>query len=437
MHRKISEYIYDYLKKDNSHILCIDGARQIGKTYIIREVGTKLFENYAEINLADDFIGDKYFANVNSLDSFYLALGSVAGEKLKNRDNTLVFLDEIQVYPALFSLLKTINRDNRYKYICSGSEFGITIKRCDFIPMGSIIEKKMYPMDFEEFLLANSVGENVIHYLKDCYEKRKEVKGSIHERIMRLFKLYLLIGGMPGAVKEYFDSRNIYKVRELQNDLIRQYGDNASKYDQTNRLKIKRIYDLIPSNIENKVKRLKFKDIEGKESDRYLTYVDEFDYLLSSGIALGAKGISEPRFPLVQSSNKNLIKLYMNDVGLLTSLLYKTNTLAILNDMANVNLGAVYETVVAEELLSHDHQLFYYDRRNVGEVDFLIDNFNTLSVLSLEIKSGKDCRNARALPKLVSNGNNLIKDGYVLSNDNKICQDGKICYLPIYDIMFI
>ncbi len=425
------------IKKDNSYILCIDGARQIGKTYIIREVGTKLFENYVEINLADDFIGDKYFANVNSLDSFYLVLGSVAGEKLKNRDDTLVFLDEIQVYPALFSLLKAINKDNRYKYICGGSELGITIRRCDFIPMGSIIEKKMYPMDFEEFLLANSVGKNVIDYLKDCYEKKKEVKESIHKRIMQLFKLYLLIGGMPGAVKEYLNSKNIYKVRELQNDLIRQYGDDASKYDHVNRLKIKRIYDLIPSNIENKVKRLKFKDIEGKESDRYSTYVDEFDYLLSSLIALGAKAISEPRFPLMQSSNKNLIKLYMNDVGLLTSLLYKTNTNAILNDMTNVNLGVVYETVVAEELLSHDHQLFYYDRRNVGEVDFLVDNFDTLSVLPLEIKSGKDYRNARALPKLVSNENDLIKDGYVLSNNNKVSQDGKICYLPIYGIMFI
>lgn len=436
MYRKITPYLNEYLENDHDYILCIDGARQTGKTYIIKELASSHFKNYIEINMVNDKAGNRIFEKINTVSSFYLALGSIAGAKLGNKRDTIVFLDEIQVYPELFTLLKQLKIDDRYKYICSGSELGIALGKTTSIPMGSILEKKMYPLDFEEFLLANSLSADVISHAKECFEKHIQIEKFLHNRIFELFKTYLLIGGMPAAVKEFLESENIVKVREIQQEIISLYGEDASKYDKENKLRIKRIYDLVPSNMENKVKRIHFKDIDGK-TNRFTKYENEFDYLLSSGIVLGANAISEPKFPLLQSTNKNLIKLYLNDVGLLTCLLYKNNIQAVKNDMTGVNLGSVYESVVAQELKAHDHKLFYYDRKSVGEVDYLVDDYADLSILPIEIKSGKDYANFRALPKLVSNENYRIKKAYVMNNNPETKNDGKIYYTPIYNIMFI
>ena len=325
MYRKIETEIEEYLTHDSDRILCIDGARQVGKTYIIRKLAKKYYKNYIEINMADDKAGDKLFLNVNTVDKFYLEVSSIAGDKMKDKENTIIFLDEIQEYPHLFTLLKKLKQEDKYKYICSGSELGIALQNTTLIPIGSITEKRMYPMDFYEFLLANSVGEAFINHMKESFINKKELDESLHNKILHLFKMYILIGGMPAAVKKYIESKNIVKVREIHDDTIRYYKDDASKYDKENKLKIKRIYELVPSNIENKVKRIQFKMIENIDDVRYTRYSDEFDYLLSSGIVLGVKAISEPKFPLLQSSSKNLIKLYMNDVGLLTNILYKNN----------------------------------------------------------------------------------------------------------------
>ncbi len=437
MYRKILKYIEEYLTGNEDKILCIDGARQVGKTYIIRELAQKHFENYIEINMADDKVGDKLFANVKTIDSFYIELSVFAGDKLKDRDNTIIFIDEIQEYPELLTLLKPLSKDNKYKYICSGSELGIAFSKITLTPMGSIIEKKMYPMDFEEFLIANSVGKLVINHLKDCYLKRIELEESLHNKILYLFKTYLYVGGMPDAVKTFVETKNVTKIREIQKDIINFYSEDASKYDKQNKLVIKRIYDMIPSNIENKVKRVQFKKIENKDDVRYTKYVNEFEYLIFSGISLATIAVTEPKFPLIQSSCKNLIKLYMNDVGLLTNLLYKNNINAILNDSTGVNLGAVYETVVAQELKCHDHDLYYYDRKKIGEVDYLIDDYDSLNVLPIEIKSGKDYKSFKALPKILMDKNYKMTKGYVLSNEREIKTIDKITYYPIYFIMFI
>jgi predicted AAA+ superfamily ATPase len=418
-------------------MICIDGARQVGKSYIIRELAQKHFENYIEINMADDKVGDKLFANVRTVESFYIEVSVIAGDKLKDRDNTIIFIDEIQEYPELLTLLKPLRIDNKYKYICSGSELGITLSKTTLTPMGSIIEKKMYPMDFEEFLIANSVGELVINHMRKCFEEGIPLDEALHNKILYLFKTYLYVGGMPDAVKSFVETKNVSKIREIQKDIINFYSEDASKYDKNHKLVIKRIYDMIPSNIENKVKRIQYKKIENIDDVRYTKYVDEFEYLISSGIALDAKAVSEPKFPLVQSSSKNLIKLYMNDVGLLTSVLYKNNINAILDDETGVNLGAVYETVVAEELKAHNHELYYYDRKKVGEVDYLIDNYDALNVLPVEIKSGKDYKNFRALPKIILDPNYRMTKGYVFSNEREIKKEDKIIYYPIYFIMFI
>ena len=437
MFRKIESYIKEYLNSQTNKILCINGARQVGKSYIIRKLCRKHFKNYIELNMANDKVGDQLFKNVKTIDEFYIETSVVAGEKMFARDNTIIFIDEIQEYPQLLTLLKPLSEDNKYRYICSGSALDVSLINTTLIPIGTIIEKKMYPMDFEEFLLANSIGQNVINHLKQCYQEKKSIELSLHNKILQLFKTYLTVGGMPDAIKTYIETKNIIKVREIQQNIINYYGIDASKYDIEHKLKIKRIYDLVPSNIENKVKRIQYTKIENNNDARYTNYIDEFDYLFSSGIVLNTKAISEPKFPLIQSSSKNLIKLYLNDVGLLTNILYKNNINAILNDQKGVNLGAVYETVVAEELSSHDHQLFYYDRKILGEVDYLIDDYDNLSILPLKIKSGKDYLNFKALPKLLKEPNCRIQNGYVFSNNQEVKIDEKIIFMPIYYIMFL
>lgn len=436
MYRKISKYIEDYLTHDYNKILCIDGARQVGKTYIIRELCKKYFKNFIELNMSNDKIGDKIFANVGTINEFYIQVSALAGEKMDTKENTIIFIDEIQEYPQLLTLLKPLNDDDKYRYICSGSSLGISLSNTTLIPMGSIVEKKMYPMDFEEFLLANSFGEIALNYLKECFINKKSPELSIHNKVLNLFKMYLIVGGMPEAIKVFVESKNIFRVKEAQQNIQNYYGADASKYDKEHKLKIKIIYDMVPSNIENKVKRIQYKKIENIDDVRYTKYIDEFDYLISSGIVLDTKAITEPKFPLIQSSSKNLIKLYMNDVGIFTNVLYQTNINAVLEDKG-VNLGAVYETVVAQELICHNHKLYYYDRKKIGEVDYLIDDYNNLSVVPIEVKSGKDYMNFKALTKIIDEPNYRINYGYVLNNDSEIKQIDKIIYMPIYFIMFL
>lgn len=440
LQRKIEKTIVDYLQNGSNKIMVIDGARQIGKSYIIRYVGSELlkqkFSNYIEINFVEDFLGGRLFENVRTKEDFYLQLSMIAGERMGNKTNTLVFIDEIQQYPQFLTMLKFLKQDDRFTYICSGSLLGVTLTKTPSIPIGSIDVVHMYPLDFEEFLFANGFNAFAIEALKVKFETRESLEESTHNKVLDLFKKYLLIGGLPDAVKSFIENKNIVEVRKIQSDIYDYYGDDASKYDKEHKLKIKRIYDLIPSTLENKKKRIVVQDIENIKGKRFLSYQDEFDYLINSGIALEVKALSTPVFPLIESSGKNLLKLYLNDVGILTNILYKNNINAVLNDEKSVNLGTVYESVVASELKAHGHNLFYYDNKANGEVDFLIDDYDNLSVVPLEIKSGKDYTIHSAINKFLANKDYNVKRGYVLSNERKIFEKDGIIYLPIYMIMF-
>ena len=435
--RKIRSIIVEHLKSNSSKILLIDGARQVGKTFIVRDVATSLFTNFIEINMIKDYEGPKLFANVHTIEDFYLQLSTFAGDKMGNKTNTLVFLDEIQQYPVLLTLLKFLSQDGRFTYIASGSLLGVTLAKTTSIPIGSIRKIRMFPLDFEEFLIANGLNEFAINVLREKYKNLEPLEESLHNRILDLFRRYLLVGGLPDAVNTYLATHNIKLVRDLQNEIHEYYGIDAAKYDNEHKLKVTRIYNLIPSALENKKKRLIVQNIENKKGARYNAYFEEFDYLINAGIALEVKAISNPKYPLIESETKNLLKLYLNDVGLLTNIFYGTNINAILNETKSVNLGSVYETVVATELIAHGYNLFYYDNKDKGEVDYIIDDYQNLGTLPIEVKSGKDYSIHSALNNLVSNDAYNIQKAYVLSNERLVKQKGKIIYLPIYYVMFI
>ncbi|MDO4669679.1 MAG: AAA family ATPase [Butyricicoccus pullicaecorum] len=436
LYRKIESLITEHLKSDTSKILLIDGARQIGKTYIIRHAGKKLFENFIEINMIEDSLGNRLFDNIKSVDDFYLQLSMLHGDMMKEKENTLIFIDEIQAYPELLTLLKFLAQDNRFTYIASGSLLGVTLSQTSSIPMGSIRKVRMFPLDFEEFLYANGLNEFAIAAMRNKFQRLESLEPSMHTKMLDLFKKYLLVGGMPDAVNAYIEDKNIVPVREIQDEIREYYAADAAKYDDENRLKIRRIYELIPSNMENKKKRVVAKNIENKKGKTFLDYKDEFEYLVSAGIALNVQAVSTPVFPLIESGAKNLLKLYMNDVGILTGMLYGKNIRAILDDVRSINLGSVYETAVASELIAHGYKLYYYDNRSKGEVDYLIDDYDSLYVVPIEVKSGKDYTVHSALSKFVSNDDYSIKKAFVVSNEREVIVKDKITYIPIYYIMF-
>lgn len=436
--RKIENQIEAHLRSSGDKILIVDGARQIGKSYIIRHVGQRLFSNYIELNMEADKVGARLFAEAKTTSDFYMALSTIAGDKMGDKASTLVFIDEIQAYEHLLTMLKFLRDEDRFNYIASGSQLGITLKQTSSIPLGSIRILHMYPMDIEEFLIANGVGSTFIDEMRTRFMRQEALPEALHNRIFDLFRKYLIVGGMPDAVNTFVSTQNIMEIRSIQQNIHHLYGVDASRYESANkRLRIQRIYEMIPSNMENRKKRIVAQQIEGKTGKRMADYANEFDYLISSGITLEVKAISKPSFPLIENSGKNLLKLYLNDVGLLTGILYRNNIIPIMSDERSTDLGSVYETVVAQELRAHGFNLFYYDNKKNGEVDYLIDDYDNMSVAPIEVKSGKDYNVHSALNHFLQVEEYNIRKAYVFSNNRETSTTNGITYLPIYYIMFL
>ena len=439
LYRKISSVIESHLRSGSDKIMVVEGARQIGKSFIIREVGKRVFKNVVEVNFVEDDETQGLFRNLRGLDEFYMALSMVAGGHLGDKDDTLIFLDEIQHYPQYMTMLKFLREDAKYTYIASGSLLGVTLRQTTSIPVGSIIRKQMFQLDFEEWLIAEGCGKEALDHVRDCYRKKVSLTEAQHDNLLAEFRKYLLVGGLPDAVNTYLETHNIIRVREIQNSIRDLYKEDAGKYEAGagKKLLIRRIYDMIVSQMEKTKKRIVANEIRNKKGDRFEWYAEEFEYLISSGIALDVHAISNPKFPLTESVHKNLLKLYLSDVGLLSAQLYGSNIVPILRDELSVNLGSVYESVVAQELKAHGHALYYYDNAKKGEVDYLVNDMQSMSVLPVEVKSGKDYTTHSALDRFISNEEYHIKSAIVLDNDRQVRTVGKITYMPIYYVMCI
>jgi len=313
----------------------------------------------------------------------------------------------------------------------------VALSQTPSVPLGSVEIQQMFPLDFEEFLWATGISKEWIANIQAHYKKEEPLDESTHNLLLKRFQYYLLVGGLPDAINRYLEDRNMVRVRMVHKDIHELYRIDASQYDEEHKLKIRRIYDLIPSNLENKKKRIVYKQIENKTGKHFADYADEFEYLSNSGVALEVLAISNPHFPLAESEQKRLVKLYLNDVGLLTHLLYGLNVNAVLQDIRSINLGTVYESVVAQELQAHGFALHYYDNKKKGEVDFLIDDYERLQVLPLEIKSGKDYTEHSALSKFLEAPEYGIERAIVFSNEREIYKKKGVTYMPVYYSMFL
>ena len=430
LERKIWNKLDEFFNQNDKKALLITGARQVGKTYIIREFG-KRYKNYVEINFIDNEYALPAFINASNSEDLLLRISVIAQKELIPNE-TLIFLDEVQECKEIVTAIKFLVDEGSYDYILSGSMLGVDLKDIKSVPVGYMDTIEMFPLDFEEFVLANGISRNVITNLRNCFDKRIEVGSVIHDKMMELFRLYLVVGGMPAVVNQYVKTNNMRNVLDEQKNIVQAYKRDIGKYDINNKLYIQEIFDLIPSELNAKNKRFILKNLN--ENFKFSRYENSFIWLKDAGVALPTYCVEEPKLPLMLSKSKNLFKLFASDVGLLASMYMNGIQMKILNRETDINFGSVYENVVAQELRTHGFDLYYFNSKKQGELDFVIE-YNG-KILPLEIKSGKEYTKHSALNNVLGNKNYDIKEAFVLGNDNVKVKDN-IIYYPMYMLMFI
>lgn len=429
--RKIARELENWI--DNSQkALIIYGARQVGKTYIVRSVLEERGEDYVEFNLIRDKSALDILRGFTSVDDLILKL-SLLSEKPLTPYKTFIFFDEIQEYPEIVTTIKFLVEDGRFRYILSGSLLGVEVKNIKSAPVGYLQSLTMYPLDFEEFLQLFRVDKKIMDELKDCYTKRQPVDEVIHKRFNEIFNLYLIIGGMPAAVDAYQRTNNIDDVITEHNSIIEQYKQDFTKYEaQHKRLFLTRIYDIIPAELNEKNKRFNVSDVE--KGARYDRIKDDFIWLTAAGVAIATYNVTEPVLPLSLNEKASLFKLFLSDVGLLTTIYGKATKLKIVNGAAGINKGGIFENVVAQELTAHGYASYYYVSKKFGELDFVLEHDG--HVLLVEVKSGKDYTRHSALDNVLNVEEYGIPEAFVFSSAN-ISVDGKVVYYPVYMAMFL
>ena len=429
--RKIEKDIMHWIDSSDKALL-IYGVRQAGKTFIVRECLKAAGCDYIEFNLIrqPEIVG--ILDGATSVDDLILKL-SLYSDKRIVPGKTFFFFDEIQKYKEIVTKIKFLVDDKRFRYILSGSLLGVEIVNLKSAPVGYLQTINMYPLDFEEFLQIFNVGQPVLDMLRKAFTSKTPVDEVIHGKIMEMFNLYLIIGGMPAAVEKYRTTGNIDDVMDEHRAIIEQYKLDFTQYEEENRkLIITHIYELIPAELNEKNKRFMIADI--RKGLRYGRVEDSFTWLWKAGVALGVFNTTEPTVPLMLNEKSSLFKMFLSDVGLLTTIYGKACKLKIVSKEKDVNKGAVYENVVAQELHAHGYSLYYYNSKKKGELDFVVEHAG--QVLPIEVKSGKDYEKHSALDNVMAAREYGIEEAYVFTNDN-VKVDGKLTYFPIYMAMFL
>lgn len=429
LYRRIAKEIEEYYASTRNALL-LTGARQTGKTYSIRQFG-KSFKSFVELNLIENPEAAKIFQGVTDAKDLLFRLSALADKPLVPGE-TLVFFDEVQVCPEIVTAIKFLVDEGSYRYILSGSLLGVELKDLRSEPVGYMGVRTMYPLCFEEFALNLGVDRSVIDRLREKWEKRETVDEVVHNKFMELFRLYLVVGGMPAPVASYIESNNLMNVLTVQRDIVELYRRDISKYAETDKLVIKEIFDLIPSELKAKNKRFILKSLN--QHAKFDRYKDSFLWLKDAGVAIPVYNVEEPKSPLKLAETRNLFKLFSNDVGLLAAQYADGIQLRIINGDKDINFGSVYENAVAQELVTAGFTPYYYNNKKRGELDFLIQESD--SVLPIEVKSGKDYDSHRALSNVLDCREFDIREAIVFSGHN-LSVSGPIVYAPIYMTMFL
>lgn len=411
--------------------LLLTGARQIGKTYLIRQCLANSGIPYVEFNFIEQPELINLFSDAKNTQDLLMRLSLVTPTPLE-KGKTIIFLDEIQEFKDIVTRIKFLVEEGSFRYIMSGSLLGVELSDLRSAPVGYMRVYDMFPLSFAEFAAAVGIHQETIDVLRNHFENRRPVDDFVHQKMLDVFYLYLIIGGMPEAVDTYIKTNDLTKVSQIHDKITRLYRTDFSKYETEHKLKLREIYDAMPGQLDQKTKRFQFASIgKGLSYDRA---ENNFLWLKDAGVAIPVYNVSEPKLPLVISENRNLFKLFFSDVGLLTSNYSNQVKIALLNKEKDINNGALFENVVAQELLCKGHKLYYFNSKKQGELDFVLELSG--KVVPLEIKSGKDYKRHSALTNVLNTTEYEIDEAYIFSEGN-IEIDGKKIYMPIYMIMFL
>ena len=424
--RRIQEKIEAFLKSDRREALLITGARQVGKTYIIRQAAKNCFQNVIEINFLENRDAARLFDDAKNSGEILFRLSALTDVPLK-KGRTLIFFDEVQECREIVTAIKFLVEEAGYRYILSGSLLGVELKDIRSMPVGYLSILEMFPLDFLEFCDGNKVSAQIMEKLRECFEKAEPIDDLIHEKMLELFYLYLTIGGMPAVVQAYLDTHNLQEVLRIQKGIVQLYKKDISRYDPEEKLYLENIFQLIPSELNSKNKRFILKELNAHF--KFSRYENSFIWLREAGVALPAYCVQEPEIPLLLSKSTNLFKLFLSDVGLLASMYADGLQLKLLNRERDINYGAVFENAVAQELRAHGFDLYYFNSKKQGELDFVVEYRG--EVLPIEVKSGKDYTRHLALDNVLGNGRYAIRRAIVFSNENIRLKD-RVLYCPIY-----
>lgn len=426
--RKALDRFFFWKENKTKQALLVTGARQVGKTYLIRQFLEANYSSFAEFNLASSESLKKTFANAKDSSDLMLRISLSATGTLVPHE-TAIFIDEVQECPEIMTQIKFLVDEGEYDFVLSGSLLGVQLENIRSLPLGYVTEVKMYPLDFEEFCWATGIPDQAFPLLRDSFEQEKTVPDYLHERMMHQFHRYVLTGGMPDAVNAFLLSGTIDQVRVVQEGILSYYGLDITKYAPKNhRLAIRNIFELIPSELNGSSKRFKFSSIEGVK--RFNQVTDQFLWLTNAGVALAVYSATQPIRPLLISQQSNRLKLFFSDVGLLTSTSLKQVSVDLLDGKTNMNVGGVYENVVAQELNAHGFSLYYHLSRKIGELDFVVEKRDG-SVVVFEVKSGGSYKTHAALNNALAVYGEDISKAYVLAETN-VLVEGNVTYLPMY-----
>ena len=426
MYRKDSIIIEEWLKSSDKALL-VTGARQIGKTWLIREEIAKSGYRKFEVNFIDqpdlvDYLNAKMSAN-----EFLVKLKMIMPEDCKPQE-TIVFFDEIQKCPEIVTKIKFLVEEGSFKYVMSGSLLGVELKGIASVPVGYLTFLRMYPMDFEEFMIANNVSKTTLEMLKAKFETCQPVDEFIHQKLLLLFFIYLIVGGMPDAVKIYIATKDIREVDKVQRDIVALYKEDFSQYEsEDKKLKLISIYDIIPAELNKQNKKFVFTMLD-KEL-KFDRYENSFLWLKDAGVALPVYNVEAPVIPLKASKSSNVFRLFSNDTGLLTSAYPAETKLELINKNSEVNNGAHFENAVVQQLMANGLEPYFCKKKNIGELDVLVEMDG--KVVPIEVKSGKAYKAHKSLDNFMKISDYHIEKAYVLSVAN-MEQEGGVVYLPIY-----
>lgn len=406
--------------------LLITGVRQVGKTFIIRKCAKKHFEYVIEINFIERPDAIKLFENAKSSEDILLRISAFTDVPLVP-GKTLIFFDEVQECKEIVTAIKFLVEDGKYRYILSGSFLGVELKDIRSVPVGYMTIMEMYPLNFFEFCRANKVSQRIFDMLEMCWNEKKAIDQIVHEKLLDLFHLYLIVGGMPAVVEGYLRTKNLQEVFRLQKGILQLYKKDIAKYDPQNKLYLEEIFNLIPSELNSKNKRFILKNLN--ENFRFSRYEHSFIWLKEAGVALPVYCVQEPEVPLLLSKATNLFKLFLSDVGLLAAMYADGLQIKILNKEKDINFGSIYENAVAQELKTQGFELYYFNSKKQGELDFVIEYKG--NVLPIEVKSGKSYTRHNALDNVMSTPRYHIEQAIVFCNEN-IHEKNKIVYMPVY-----